>query len=192
MRIVAAVFGDLEQYMEDQITAVKTANTAAISKATDGLKLEMRRQVKRAGMGERLSKTWRGIKYPKGGRKALEPAGIVYSKAHFMRAFEEGEVISAGAGKALAIPTDAVGRIGQRRLKPKDYPRGFLRVVSNGKTARLVGPSSKGKPTVYFILVRQVTLKKSIDFKRAQDQWLGKIPGYVVREWERASKQLNV
>lgn len=119
MRVSAAVKGDLDRYLKLELLEAEQAVTSAIRAATIGLKTTMRAQVASAGLGPRLSRSWRGDVYPKQG-KSLKAAGMVYTKAaKIMEGFEEGRVIKSKDGFWLAIPTpNAPKKVLGKRVTP--------------------------------------------------------------------------
>ena len=119
MRMRAALVGNLEKVMAEDLDDAETAVTGGMKRATDGLKGELRGQVQRAGLGRKLSNAWRGQTYPKGG-KSLGAAGLVYSKAPKIHAaYNKGGVIRSKSGGWLAIPTEAAG---QRAFRQRQTP----------------------------------------------------------------------
>lgn len=216
MRLVAALQGDLRRIMAAEVKAAEQAVTSGVRQATDGLKLELRSQVTNAGLGDRLSKTWRGEVYPKG-QQSVNAAGYVWSKApQIISAFAEGVTIRSKHGRFLAIPTQYVIRRQNKRLTPADFveagiplryvppPKnakggarhvGLLvvdnfRVTSKGK-ARVASPTAlktgRGLATiVMFILIPQASLKKRFDIDSAAGKWSDVLPRLVVQEWHDA------
>lgn len=127
MRLQAALIGNLEAYMEEEIATAETAVTTAMQDASEGLKAELRGQVKSAGLGERLAKTWRGQVYPRQ-QKSISAAALVWTKApDLVDAFDKGALIRSKAGFFLAIPTPAAGPVRgsgfQKRLTPGIWER---------------------------------------------------------------------
>lgn len=105
MRLKAALSGRLDHYLQAELDKAEKATTIAVRTATTGLKNSMRSQVTSAGLGPRLTKTWRGDIYPKQGM-SLRAAGVVYTKAEkIMSGFEESQIIKGRDGFWLAIPT---------------------------------------------------------------------------------------
>jgi len=96
--------------LADQLHATEGEIAADITQImreeTNGLKDDYRKQVRDAGMGNRLANTWRSEAYPKGGR-SLNPAGYVWSNAPaIIDAFAKGAYIRpVNGGKWLWIPT---------------------------------------------------------------------------------------
>jgi hypothetical protein len=119
-----ALVGNLQKTLEAEKAAVARGIRGGMEALTDLGKTRLRQQVTRAGLGERLSKTWRGKVYPGAKVETLEPAGVIWSKApHIVRAFRDGGTISAqarGATARLIIPTEFTPvsrRRGARRRK---------------------------------------------------------------------------
>ena len=80
MRLQAAIQGDLQALLKDELRGAERAVTAGVRAATTGLKTELRAQVTSAGLGQRLANTWRSRIYPEG-QQSLGAAGFVWSKA---------------------------------------------------------------------------------------------------------------
>ena len=100
MRLMAALSGDLDQMLADEVRIAEQAVTQSIREATDGLKTELRNQITGAGLGQRLANTWRGEVYPKG-QMSIKAAGLVYSRAP--------EVVGAHAQGATIHPKTGSG-----------------------------------------------------------------------------------
>ena len=214
MRLSAALVGDLKKFMEQEITDAETAVGTGITEATDGLKLELRGQITGSGLGDRLSKTWRGNVYPKGG-KSLEAAGFVYNNApHIVGAFATGATIKSKHSRYLAIPTQYVTRREGRKVSPADFeeagiplryvpPQGGrrfgllvvdnFRVTSKGRgrvASNRAIKTGKGVATlVMFFLIPQVTLKKRFDVDSVSQKWLDKLPRLVLAGWPNHSNK---
>jgi len=209
MRLVAALQGDLRRIIAAEVKAAEQAVMSGVKQATDGLKLELRSQVTNAGLGDRLSKTWRGEVYPKG-QQSVNAAGYVWSKApQIISAFAEGVTIRSKHGRFLAIPTQYVIRRQNKRLTPADFaeagiplryvpPQGArhvgllvvdnFRVTSKGK-AWVASPTAlktgRGLATiVMFILIPQASLKKRFDIDSAAGKWVDRVSGLVVANWQ--------
>ena len=115
MRLLAAIQGDLNALLTEELGNAERAVTVGIREATDGLKTELRSQITRAGLGTRLANTWRGEVYPRSGQ-SIGAAGYVWSKAPgLVRLYAEGGIIRSKQGLFLAIPTPAAGRFGDGR-----------------------------------------------------------------------------
>ena len=71
---------DFRKFVVDAEAAVGKQLTAAMRDVVKGMKDDLREQVRRAGMGNKLAYTWQGDAYPKSG-KSLSPSAYVFSKA---------------------------------------------------------------------------------------------------------------
>ena len=178
MRLEAAIRGDLEAIMEQELDDATGGVQRGIRRGQGLLKNRLRAQVRSAGLGNRLSKTW--ADKDRRGRplfwknEGLNPAAMVRNNApHIINAHMSGGIIRSKRGRFLAIPTPEALRMGRgrRRVTPASF-RGRLRYIprengpdllvkdTGGKTK--TGKYRKGsKTTVMFILVRQVRLKNA-------------------------------
>lgn len=209
MRIAAALTGDLEKLLAQESADIAIAVTAGVQKASDGAKEDLRGQVRGAGLGDRMAKTWQNKVYPKG-RKSRGAAGLVYSKAPtIIRAFDEGAVIRSKDGFWLAIPTAATPRgKGGKRLTPLEVEKRFgqplrfiyragkpgLLVFDNvrigragtAKTLRRTQGGAEFTPlrgrtsAVMFILVPQARLKKRLDVDMVGKVWIDRLAGLIL------------
>lgn len=209
-RLLAALEGNLKEVLDAELGVAQTAVFTAVHLATDGLKAELRAQIEGAGLGSRLANTWRGEVYPKG-RKSLNSAGLVYSRAPLViAAHDQGALIRSKNGFWLAIPLPAAGN-GPRgkRLTPGVWERMHaqplrfvyrpakpsLLVADNlrAKTGKRGGfsvasvsaqKSGKGVTTVpIFLLVPQVQLQKKLDIATAATRWQDRLLVLVTESW---------
>lgn len=211
MRLEAAIKGDLEKIMKEESAAAEKAVTLGVGEAGVGLRQELRGQVTRAGLGERMAKTWKHKRYPPGGY-SMGAASLVYADMpQVIRAFNEGSVIKSDKGFFLAIPTPAAPKrgVGGKRISPSNFPEhslGRLRFVyRKGAPSLLVvdnlraGTGKRGgfrkasatatrtgrglTTVVMFILLPQVQLKKRLDINPAAERWRDKVPELILRNW---------
>jgi len=211
MRLEAAIRGDLKKIMKEETAAAEKAVTLGVVAASNGLKAELRTQVTRAGLGEKMARTWKLRRYPSSGL-SLGTAGLVYADMpQVVRAFNDGVTITNAKGTFLAIPTPAAPKrgVGGKRIKPDNFPEhslGRLRFIyRKGATSLLVVENlraSTGKrggyrkasesalksgrgitTVVMFILLPQVTLKKRLDVDGAAERWRDKLPQLVLDSW---------
>lgn len=211
MRLEAAIKGDLEKIMKEESAAAEKAVTLGVGEAGVGLRQELRGQVTRAGLGERMAKTWKHKRYPPGGY-SMGAASLVYADMpQVIRAFNEGSVIKSDKGFFLAIPTPAAPKrgVGGRRISPSNFPEhslGRLRFVyRKGAPSLLVvdnlraGTGKRGEfrkasatatrtgrgltTVVMFILLPQVQLKKRLDINPTAERWRDKVPELILRNW---------
>ena len=210
MKLAATVTDSIMAGMEAEMRSISKAVTAGIKEAGRGLKGDLRKQVVSAGLGARLSRTWRDRTYP---NKGYNAAAMVWSKApQIIRTFDEGAVIKSKSGFWLAIPTPSAPKrgVGGKRINPSNFPEhrfGPLRFVyRRGRPSLLVvdgvrinksgrvGRRAKGgaftktgrmkqgmATSVMFIMVPQVRLKKRLDVKREAERWSRRLPALIQR-----------
>ena len=189
--------GELEKFRTAELKAGQQAVTTIIRRRTTNMKNDLRRQIRKAKLSDRLGKTVRGDVYPKRG-SSLNAAGVVRSAAITKRAngivdiitvLDEGAVIKARAGRFLAFPISP--RVKGRGVKgdpvsrsPASFPAGsFIFKPSRNGNGVLVFASN---PTeVAFVLVRQVRLKKRIDIDKAYAKAIRNIEDAIAQQWER-------
>ena len=216
MRLQAALSGDLDQMLADEVRIAEQAVTHSIREATDGLKTELRSQITGAGLGQRLANTWRGEVYPKG-KLSIKAAGLVYSRAPvIVGAHDQGATIRSKDGFWLAIPLPAAGK-GPRgkRMTPGlweklrgqrlrfIYRRGkpSLLVAENqrarqGQRGGFSAASQKAQTTgrglitvPMFLLVPQVTLKKKFDIDRSARRWISTLAQRIANRFDEADRK---
>jgi hypothetical protein len=108
MDLRLAIEGNLAEVYRREALAGEHAAMVALRAVADEGKAAARAQVMSAGLGPRVANAWRNAVYPSRGQ-SLNGAMFIYSRAsRIVRAFDEGAVITAKRGRALAIPTDAV------------------------------------------------------------------------------------
>ena len=199
---------DLGKALAGTEQAIESAVTSGMRDATTGLKEALRQDVVSSGLGERLSRTWRGKTYPETG-SSMEAAAFVWSKApKLIDAFDRGVVIRSKNGFWLAIPTAAAGSTGvgangrSARITPGGWERRTgmrLRFVyRRGQPSLLVADNARintkgraapnrrktGQATaVIFLLVPQVSLRKRLDIDAAARAWAGRVPSLIARHW---------
>ena len=208
MKLAATITGSIIAGMEAEMRMISGAVTAGIKEAGRGLKADLRKQVISAGLGARLSRTWRDRIYS---NKGFDAAAMVWSKApRIVRAFDEGAVIKSKSGFWLAIPTPQAPKrgVGGKRINPSNFPEhrfGPLRFVyrrgrpsllvvdgvrinksgrvgrrAKGGTFTKSGRMKQGMATVVmFIMVPQVRLRKRLDVNREAKRWERKLPALI-------------
>ena len=190
---------------------IERAVTSGMREATDGLKQDLREDVVAAGLGERLSRTWRGKTFPEIGESA-EAAAYVWSRApNILDAFDRGVVIRSTRGLFLAIPTAAAGKNGRSAAgsREKITPEGWQRrtglklrfVYRRGRPSLLVADDARintrglaarnrrktGQASVVvFILVPQVALPKRLDIESAAKRQAARVPSLIARYWPQS------
>ena len=63
MKLAATIVGSLKKDMQAELRRIERAVPDGVKAAGDGLKGSLRKQVVAAGLGARLSRTWRGKTY---------------------------------------------------------------------------------------------------------------------------------
>jgi hypothetical protein len=190
--------------MAAEVVAGERAVTAAMREVGAGLKAAWRSQITGAGLGNRLAKSIRFASFPKSG-DSLNAAALVWSNAPvIIGAHDTGPLIRSKDGFWLAIPTPAAGKSARGgRITPGEWERhtglrlrfiyrrrgasllvGEGRLNSKGRAVASRSKAGRGLTTVpIFLLVPQVTLRKRLDFEKAADFSLGRIPGAIAANW---------
>ncbi|ESQ82391.1 hypothetical protein AEAC466_17360 [Asticcacaulis sp. AC466] len=179
--------------------------TGGMRLATEGLKEDLRDQVRKAGLGTKLANTWRGQVYP-AHQDSLDPAGVVWSKApKLLDAFDRNpNIVPVNGAKMLAIPTKNVPRQSARRLMtPVEVEATFNQdlIITRGRNGHLYAyvnvvaaknkrgfrAPTKGrlkqgrevKLVMMFVLVRSVRPGKRVDIDTSVNTWTARLPGLV-------------
>lgn len=208
MRLEAAIHGDLNQYMKQEIAAAEAAVTAGVKDVATGLQTDLRQQVTSAGLGQGVANAWQVKFYPSG--KSLKAAGFIYTKApNIVYAFNYGVTIRSAKGFFLAVPTPAAPKRGTdgKRISPSNFPEsglGRLRFVyrpgrpsllvvddlrartgKRGGFARIPDSArQRGAATVVmFILLPQVSMKKKLDMDGTVDKWRDSLGDRIIANW---------
>jgi len=202
---------DISKLLGETEKDIERAVTSGMRDAADGLKQDLREDVVAAGLGERLSRTWRGKTFPEVGESA-EAAAYVWSRApKIVDAFDRGVVIRSTRGLYLAIPTAAAGKSGRSAVgsREKITPEGWRRrtglklrfVYRRGRPSLLVADDARintrglaarnrrktGQASVIvFILVPQVALKKRLDVESAAKRQAARVPSLIARHWPQS------
>lgn len=201
-----------EAQREAQATLKRTqrAILAGVEDAGDEAKGAMQLMTRFAFKGGRLANTWKTKVY---GRTSFGPAELLYSKAaEIMRHFAQATTFRNNHGKFLALPTELVGYIGNRRMRPEDLDDGpqplrFVppagarqvgllvldnaRINSRGKV-RLASPTAikRGRTAsvVLFILVPEISQEQRIDPPALLNPIGQKIPQYILNHLRSGEK----
>jgi hypothetical protein len=201
---------DLGKALAETEKDIERAVTSGMRDAADGLKQDLREDVVAAGLGERLSRTWRGKTFPEVGESA-EAAAYVWSRApKIVDAFDRGVVIRSARGLFLAIPTTAAGKSGRSAVGSRENitPEGWQRrtglklrfVYRRGRPSLLVadarintrGLAARNRrkigqaSVIVFILVPQVALKKRLDVESAAKRQAARVPSLIARHWPQS------
>lgn len=198
MRVKAAIEGNLNAIMKQEVVDATAGVVAGIQQATDLLQSGQRSQITRAGLGRGLSKGWRKKFYRNEG---LDAAGLVYHKSRkIITAFDQGTVVRVKKRKYLAIPTEharkmakrSVGRFGS--VTPGSWPKNLpplryvprrgapdllvvdeVRITKTGRISKAkrtkTGKMGRGASTVVaFVLIRQIRIDKRIDVDKVSER----------------------
>lgn len=196
-----AITGDLRKTLTALAQAEANGVHTVIRRRTTQLKTALRKQVVRAGLGERLANAIRSeVMPPRGPAPHVDTRGRVFSKALAKRpgglvdlitVFDQGATIRAFGHELLALPLPAAGRRGRRgaRSTPADFPKGELVVIksSNG-TLLLIDRETK---TPMFLLVRRVHVRKRLTVQAAYAKAMQGLDEAVAKEIERRMAKLG-
>lgn len=144
MRLAAALTGNLEKMMAEELDRGAKAVSSGTVRAVGELKGKLRETTISAFGSSRLANAWRGNVYPRPPASSLGAAGTVHTNApHIIEAFSSATVVRSADGFFLAIPSpDAPKQYMGKRVTPSNWPKdryGDLRFVyRRGKSALLV------------------------------------------------------
>ena len=199
MKSAIQIFGSIGKIIQDHEKKLARFNTETLMAVAENLQEDLRRQTKSAGLGNKIAKSWRIGKYPKG-KISLGPAALVYSKApKIIASRTDRGLITPKNADWLAIPSKQAPKkgLGGKRLTPETWPEwqyGKLRYVpvdattallvvrsKTGKSGRVMRLKADGKKRkaeqdiVMFILKKQVKRGKSINLQNAERRALQKL-----------------
>lgn len=188
---------DIKRYLDVSGRATKIA----VSAETGALKNDLRDDVRRVGLGDRLSKTWQSKVYPEGGKSSMDAAGLVYSKAaHIINAYDSGVVIRARKSKYLAVPLPAAQKYfglegKRRRITPDLFKQKYgydLRFVKRrGKNPILVADGMRVGKSGSMSKVRASKATKNYG-ARSNITRRATVPLFVLIPQVTVRKRLNV
>ena len=108
MRVTATIAGSIEAILAAGADEISGALRHGIETASSGLLVELRAQIRSAGLGPKLEKAWQREVYPRTRKRTFHPAALVYSKSTVLHdAFDRGPTIVGQASRFLVIPTEA-------------------------------------------------------------------------------------
>ena len=207
MRIIAKV-GDIRRQIERDLVMANRAIHGGVTEATHSLKQRLRLQVTSAGLGRRLSNTWRDKVLPEKPAN-LTADGLVWTKVpHIMRPHGFGATIRARNARWMTIPTPAAGATrGGGRITPKQWeaktgrklrfvpgrrgrePRLVTDFATGGRlksgAARISRGKNPKKTVTIFILRKQVILPPRMSIEQAASREVALLPSYVSRRWKK-------
>ena len=168
------------------------AVTGVIRNKTRAVTRAIRRDIQRAGLGQRLGNAVRGTAYPRRGA-SMSAAGTIQSRALVRRdgqtydlitIFEEGAIITPRNTRFLAIPTPEAGT----RRQVSDWSAGSLQYRRGRRAPYLVHIS---QPTVpLFILVRNVRLRARLRTSAVAQRTTRNTSRLIARAMDRRAERL--
>jgi hypothetical protein len=187
LQVRLALEGSLAKFTQDVSERVARASKIAIVDYGTKLKQELRDDTTEGGLGEGVANAWQLKEYD---NAAGAPAVLVYSKAPLIVTAFGGDttIVPKDGHLWLAIPTDNVPRIGNKRMSPVDVEARFgqplifkpgrsgvaLAFVSvvpaksgKGFRAATKGRAVQGRKAqlvLMFVMVRQVHLRKRLNW----------------------------
>lgn len=186
-----ALTGDLKGFAERKQKAAQRGAMTGARRFRARLKLALRDDVRRSGLGEGVANAWRDEVYPKGSKISLRPTVFAWTKApEIVRGHSGGQTIKGKGGNWLAIPTENTPRKGRRYASPLEVEgifnqdlitykgRGgqilaFVNVVraKRGKgfrraTRRRTKDGRENQMVLMFVMVKQVTLRPRLNWQR--------------------------
>ena len=204
---------DLSAVLKRAYDDGERAVSEGMNEVQAGLRDELRGQVVSAGMGQRLSKTWRGKRFPESGA-SINSVAYVWSRApDIVDAFERGVPIIARNRRFLAVPTRDAGvshtTVKNKRLTPAIWETETgvkLRFVPRGGHALLVTDAhyarqparwrrrksfkpirtpltGSRKVLVIFVLVPMVNPGKRLDVEGAGNRWADRVASIIASHW---------
>lgn len=208
MRLIAQI-DDLRKQMRRATEAGAAAIRFGVNEATESLKMRLRFQTRAAGLGNRVSYTWRSKTKPSG--PSYDADGMVWSKApHILRSHGFGATIVPIRGSrflAIALPAAGKGPRGAR-ITPAQWQRRtgtklvFVktrrgeallvadRVIGFRKTgaARISKAKKPRNATIepIFVLKPMVRLPKRMNIIGAARAEIKLLPGYIANRWRKA------
>lgn len=203
LRVAIKFDSNLDAYAHSvHLRIAKGARSAAERQAARS-KVLLRQDVLQAGLGEKVANAWRADIYPKSASAHTHaPAVQVYSKApNIVTSFGQDTLIQHHDGLYLALPTKDTPKVGRRFASPLEvevifnqdlifFPgRGqqklaFIDAVKSksGKkwrratSARTGKQNRKAELVLMFVMVRQVHLRKRLDwqdiFAQLGEEWI--------------------
>jgi hypothetical protein len=209
LQVELAVSDNLASFAQQTHLRIARGARVAAEKQAARAKLALRGDVRAAGLGDRLANTWRVNVFPKSASsRTHSPAVFVKSTAsEIVTAFDQGATIRSKQGLWLAIPTENTPRKGRRLATPVEVEAMFnqdliffhgrggqmlafvdaIKAKSGGKfrraTKRRTKDGRRNELVLMFVMVRQVTLRKRLNWSRIFDelakQWAQLFPAEI-------------
>lgn len=201
MKLGMKVIGEIRKDLVRFDLQLSRATKGAMVEASNGLKNELRADIRRAFPGTRtFPNSWRGAVYPKSGDSKNAAASVWSEAPHIVSAFDKGTVIRARRGKYLAVPlpqaqkTVGIAR-GRFRITPELleewYGIKLVMVKRAGKYPLLVGRGLRLRNNGTFAQRRTLKATKRMG-ERTSIAGLVDIPLFVLIPYARVADKLNV
>ena len=196
MRITGGFVGD------DPVTALNAdlaiaaqAVRAGVGAATEGLKNDLRSQIRAAGLGGQLGNAVGSKVYPNG--PSISAAGMVFPRGRkaeeIFTSFNDAPVIQTKSGRKLAIATRNafLGGRGGKRPTPAQFESKTgikLRVAPSKKSgvSLLVGSrfgqkvrGARQETLVYFVLLPMAQNRRRLSFDSLAERWADRTPELI-------------
>jgi hypothetical protein len=124
MNLSAFINGDIGKIAEEEVANIQKSGRAAVTAGGQKSQDVLRKQVQSAGLGPGVEKAWRLTIYPKGSRRADNPAAQVKSGApRIIAAFDAGVTITANKAQWLLIPLQGAIDLGLDKIAQRPGSR---------------------------------------------------------------------
>lgn len=211
MQLRISLTEDIKAWSERKQQAIARGATAGARRFRARLKLALRDDVRRAGLGDRVANAWRDEVYPNSGKVSMRPTVFAWTKAPaIVRGHSDGVPIKGKSGNWLAIPTENTPRKGRRYATPLEVEGIFNQdlVVFQGRggtalafvnairaksgrgfrraTKRRAKDGRENQMVLMFVFVKQVSLRPKLNWRRIGDDLGRAWRDYVGQETSRA------
>jgi hypothetical protein len=182
----ASLQGDLKGYLSKEAKSLGGAVRKGIRKTMRGMKREMDRQMRAAGikMFKRgRSEWWIGILYNSRSDAGLNTVGKVYSGFRSAASlFDTGGRIRPKQGKYLFIQNPNGPPINVKGLRTLRERTALIPTKNPNTKLVILKKSGNGEPVVLGWMVTNVHVRKKIDFDSSANKWGESMPQAIVDE----------
>jgi hypothetical protein len=195
---VTANVSSLQEALQADAKTLTAAMRTVIRRTGTLVRNRLQKVTVSAGLGRRLAGRWkREFTERKGPVPDMEsrvfpsaPLKRAGGKIDLLAVFAEGAIIKVSGRHVMTIPTDKVGRKGNRRLTPRDFPRDFFALVpAKGGRIVLFIPRKHPEEGAYFIGVKQARIRKRFDVDSTVKPAVSDLEGKILRDF--ALKQVK-
>jgi hypothetical protein len=191
-----ALIGDpVSRQIKDTQDALAKAVSAAVAGATEGVKLELRRQLDNSnGRFNRFRNAIQSSVYPRAPRASMRAAGTVYAAGEAadraFAAFSTGAVVLPKGGKALAIPLHGYRGADGRLLPPtSSFFAGrlhFIPVQSGAKIVGIYATPATGRAGA--VRKQRGTVRRRFASSKIEERW---VPQFLLVRHAKLPKLLS-